>query len=110
MKSLIERVRLSEEAKAEILLIDKKVRKAVEERLAAGELNTVIAGFTSYFDDDVVGKCSVCGADVSLRSWLKELIDTHHLEVLCLNCANSIGYKIAEAVGDSISDLFRSRT
>lgn len=105
---MIERVRVSEEAKADLLFIDKKLREAVEECLAAGKLNTVIAGFTSYFDDDVVGKCSVCGADVSLRPWLKELIDTYHLEVLCLNCANSIGYKIAEAVEESISDLFRS--
>jgi len=47
----------------------------------------VVCGFMSLYEDDVVGKCSECGRDVSVRGWLKKEAEKHAVPIICIICA-----------------------
>ncbi len=50
-------------------------------------VSEVVCGFNSYFADDLEAVCSSCGRVVSIRPWLKKIVETHGLPVVCVKCA-----------------------
>ncbi len=81
----------------EIKFLDAENRKLLEEAIKEGNIKAYVGGELSCLDDDVIIKCDVCGADVVVRPWAKELIDKYGLLVKCIKCAG--GIKAIEALG-----------
>ncbi|MGQ9641834.1 MAG: hypothetical protein ACUVUF_06905 [Candidatus Bathycorpusculaceae bacterium] len=88
---MVKKVRLEGQELAEAVFLDAENRKAVTSMVENGEIATFIAGFVSYFDDDVVRECDGCREKVSVRPWAIRLIEQHGLKVLCVKCAGKAG-------------------
>jgi len=86
--SLIKKISLDGQVLAEAKFFDAENRKNVFALVEQGKLTEYVAGFQSYFSDDEVSRCSVCGAEVSIRPWAKQVIEKHKLKLLCVNCAS----------------------
>ena len=69
--------------------IDKFRKETWREALAArnkADLR-VVCGFISFYEDDVIGKCSKCDTEVSVRGWLKKEAEKHSIPIICIRCA-----------------------
>ena len=58
----------------------------------------LIAGWVSYFKDDLSTLCEECGRTLFFRPYWKEKVDRGEIRVLCLPCA-------AKSMGESEPEL-----
>ena len=96
-EKLVKKIKLSKEELDEIKFLDAENRKLLEEEIKEGKIKAYVGGELSCLDDDVIVKCDMCGADVAIRPWAKELIDKYGIPVKCIKCAG--GVKEVEKLG-----------
>jgi len=107
---LVKKIKVSKEEMDEIKFIDAENRKVVEKEVKEGKIKVYIGGELSCLDDDVITKCDVCGADVVVRPWAKELIDKYGLTVKCIKCAGGesrVAIKTTEWFEKVLSTVFK---
>jgi len=63
-------------------------KKHLKELLEQGERPMMVAGFTSYFDDDKLVSCSKCSTPAYVRPWFLEAIKQYGLRILCVCCVD----------------------
>lgn len=108
---MIKKVRLNSQNLAEVLFLDAENHKTIVALAEEGTLKRYVAGFISYFDDDMTMKCSSCREVVAIRPWAKEIIEKYRLTVLCVSCSYKIINVEAEAlrrINQLISKIFKT--
>ena len=80
---------VSKEKELEYAVFEEFGKKRIKALLEGGDKPLIIAGFTDFFGDAKMEHCAECGVPVIVRPWLKEIIDQHHLPVICICCVDS---------------------
>jgi uncharacterized spore protein YtfJ len=107
---MIKKVQLKSEQLAEAKFLDAEHRKNMETMVRNGAVTVFVAGFVSYFDDDITEKCSNCGATVSIRPWAKKLVDKYKIRLICISCAEKeidLHERVLQALRELISRVVK---